>query len=178
MIRRLAISTAAFAMSLLVLPANALAHGDRPSACIKAARQARRSCFLGCGDTFQSEFVACFGGSGGNNGGGSGGGTSCAAACLTARLTCEAGPTQAIHTCVGDIGNAQSCRFILKSTLLTCRTNANPEACMDQARLDALKCRQSCIDAQAPAIQACRNAFHACLVPCPSSPAGAFLDGE
>jgi hypothetical protein len=174
MMRRKAIAMVVSIAAVLALGTRASA--DRPIECIKAARQAKRSCFASCVDTFQSEFVACFGG--GGTGGGSGGGMSCAATCLTTRLSCEAGPNQATHACVSDTTNPQSCRSVLSAALHACRTDPNPSACSDQARLDALKCRQACIDAQAPAIVDCRTAFHACLRTCPSSPSGAFLNND
>ena len=175
MMRRNAIAVVVSIAGMLALGARA--HADRPVQCIKAARLAKHSCFVSCVDTFQSDLVGCFGGgSGGNGGGGTGGGMSCAATCLTTKLGCEAGPTQAIHACVSDVTNPQSCKAVLSAALKACRTDPNPFACADQARFAALQCRQACIDAQTPALLACRDAFHTCLRGCLSSPSGAFVD--
>jgi hypothetical protein len=149
--------------------------------CLQGSRVARHQCIMGCMDTFRSDFATCFGGQPGGGGGGTGGGGSggatCAATCLTTKLGCVAGPTAAIHACVWDPTNSQSCRAQLHTALTACATAADPQSCADDAKLAALKCRQACVDAQAPALLACQNAFKACLRTCGGgSPSGAFLD--
>lgn len=140
------------------------AAGKGKGACLAAAQAARKTCAVGCVDTFRTEFESCFGS-----------GSGCAQNCLTARLSCQSGPTQAIHACVGDVTKPQSCRAQLKTALAACKSAPDPLACAGRAQLDALKCRQACVDAQAPALQICQTAFGLCLHGCPSSPSGAFV---
>jgi hypothetical protein len=169
------VGSALFAVALMVGTGNA--DSDKHQ-CLRGSRIARHQCVVGCMDGFRTDFATCFGqpGGGGNGGNGGSGGAACAANCLTTRLGCIAGPTAAIHQCVGDLSNPDSCRSQLQKALAACPTNPNPESCMDAAKLAALQCRQACVDVQAPALQACQDAFHACLRTCGGSPSGAFLD--
>ena len=170
MSRRSMLQVPAVALGLLLVTSVAGAHeghgrnGVRGT-CVQGVNQAKAACIAGCVDTAKSEFVACFGH-----------GSACAQTCLNARLTCEAGPLQKIHACVGDTKNPQSCRSVFKAAVLACKTDPNPSACNDAAELNALKCRQACVDAQAPNIDTCRDAFRMCIQQCPASPSGAFLD--
>ncbi|HLK09764.1 MAG TPA: hypothetical protein VKW76_00105 [Candidatus Binatia bacterium] len=140
-------------------------HASGKGQCVAAAAAAKKSCEVGCVDTFRTDFETCFGP-----------GSGCAQTCLTARLSCQSNPDQAIHACVGDLGNPQSCRSQLKVALAACKSDPDPVACVSRAQLDALKCRQACVDAQEPALELCQAAFRLCLRGCPSSPGGAFLD--
>lgn len=160
-------SLQATALGLLLVAPVAGAH-ERSSgrgSCIQSIQQAKVACIGGCVDTARSEFVACFGS-----------GSGCAQTCLTARLSCEAGPLQTIHECVGDPKKPNSCRAKFKADAAACKSDPNPSACIDVAQLNALKCRQACVDAEALNIQTCQEAFQMCLHGCPGSPSGAFLD--
>jgi hypothetical protein len=159
---------AAAGLALLLVTTVAGAHHGRSAgrgSCVVVVNQAKAACFAGCIDTARNDFAACFGS-----------GSGCVQTCLAARLSCEAGPVRAIHACVGDSRNPDSCRSVFKAAVAACRNDPNPEACSDEAKLNALKCRQACVDAHALDIDTCRDAFRMCLHGCPGSPSGAFLD--
>ncbi len=166
---RISLRTTLQAAALGVFLAATLAGAHQRNAgrgsCLQGVAQAKAACVAACVDTARSEFVACFGH-----------GSACVQTCLSARLSCEAGPLQKIHVCVGDLTNPDSCRAMFKAAVAACKTDPTPSACNDVAELNALKCRQACVDAQAPDIDTCRDAFQMCLQGCPSSPSGAFLN--
>src|SRR5690349_13427247 len=144
---------AAAGLALLLVTTVAGAHHGRSAgrgSCVVVVNQAKAACIAGCIDTARNDFAACFGS-----------GSGCVQTCLAARLTCEAGPLGAIHACVGDPRNRESCRSVFKAAVAACRNDPNPEACVDDAKLNALTCR---------------HAFRMCLHGCPGSPSGAFLD--
>ena len=169
--RRTAIVATALGLGILLLAGGAEARRHPRSTgrgqCIGEALSAKKACIAGCVDSYQSDFEGCFGS-----------GSSCAQNCLTARLSCESGPYAAIHACAGAVTNPDSCRSQLKTALAACKSDPAPLACANAAQVTALKCRQDCVDAQASALDTCRMAFRLCLHGCPSSPSGAFLDGE
>jgi hypothetical protein len=164
--RRSTLKSTALALGVL-FAATAGAHERNAGrgTCVQSVQQTKAACIADCVDTARSEFATCFGP-----------GKVCAQTCLTARLNCEAGPLKKVKACVGDPGNPDSCKSQLKTALLACKTDPDPITCRNTAALNALKCRQACVDAQAPAIQICRDAFRMCLKACPSSPSGAFID--
>ena len=123
--------------------------------CIKAAQQEKKACKGQCADTFQSEFIACFGPNGG-----------CAQTCLTAKQTCLSVPQAKIHACASDPTNPNSCRSKLRAAVAACKSDPDPNACSDAAELAALECRQGCVDQQQPTLDECRDAFRTCLQGC------------
>jgi hypothetical protein len=159
-------TTLGLGLTLLVAPAQAgHGRGAGRGQCIGAARSAKKACVVDCVDSFRTDFQSCFGS-----------GSDCAQNCLTARQSCEASPLQKLHACSGDTSNPDSCRSKLKAALAACKGDPNRIPCSNQAQVDALKCRQACVDAQAPTLEVCRSAYRLCLHGCKSSPSGAFLD--
>jgi len=155
-------------LGILLLAASAQAGHGRDAgrgSCFSAARAAKKACVGGCVDSFRSDFQSCFGS-----------GSDCAGNCLTSRQSCEAGPLQNLHACSSDASNPDSCRSQLKVALAACKSDPERLACVNHAQVEALKCRQACLDAQAPTLEICRSAYRLCLRGCKSSPSGAFLD--
>jgi len=128
-------------IALLMLGGAAWA-GQRPGKCIAQARAAHRQCVQSCNATGRSDVTACFGP-----------GSDCAQACLDTDTSCKSGPMQAAAACADDTSNPQSCRSQLLNSLQACKSDPNPQACADSARLAGLQCRQACLDAQKPALQ-------------------------
>jgi hypothetical protein len=171
--QRIAVGIAVLGMSFGL--AAHVAQAGPVGRCVGTARQARRQCVQGCNATFQSDFVSCFGPGG-----------QCAQTCISADTSCKGGPLQRLNTCANDPTNPQSCRSQLQAALTACKTDPDPSACADRARLIGFECRQACLDAQKPALDDCGDAFRMCLAGCagvstttttlPGSPSGAFLD--
>jgi hypothetical protein len=135
--------------------------------CRRDASQGRKDCRAGCTETFQLAIDACFNRD-----------HACVEGCRATRKTCL-DPINA--TLQGKLNVFQSNR---NTAVAACKVAfPNPghdqDHCIDNAQVDAFKCRDQANEDAKPGIKACRQGFHQCAVACPppgGSPSGAFID--
>jgi hypothetical protein len=136
-------------------------------ACKRDARDLLRRCAAGCREGFQLATDTCLDRD-----------HVCVEGCRTTRADCRAPllPTfdAALEVCATTRGTSiDNCR-----TLYGAGTTER-DRCIDQAQLDAFRCRDTAREAARPGLNGCRETFQACARGCPppgASPSGAFLD--
>ena len=123
--------------------------------CIPLRGKMESRCFGRCQAAYDKAYAGCFGP-----------GRGCVRSCEQALNTCQAAPLATDRDCESSDTSPSSCLNQLLQALDACATDGDPHACGARARIAAVDCRQSCVDAVAPAVEDCAQTFSECLGRC------------
>ena len=144
-------AVAAIGLILCAAPARAI---DPAKQCRKDARNDRHDCIAVCQDNYQAAAALC--------------GTPCVQQCGVDRKACR-GPVD--DQLRADI---KACNTALSDAVRLCRQqeqadpdNFDKDACIDAAQITAFICRDDAREAAFPAMNLCRETYHACVRACP-----------
>lgn len=135
------------------------------AACKAAAKDAYKGCKADSREDFQLEKDICRGLD-----------HNCVEACRATRDLCNDTPQAALDAAIA------VCNAARDAGVQTCRDTypAGPDrdTCIDQVQVIAFQCRDQAREDARPGFEACREAFHACVLPAcqGGSPSGAFVE--
>ncbi|MFN8542747.1 MAG: hypothetical protein U0807_00835 [Candidatus Binatia bacterium] len=136
-----------------------------PATCKGTAKDAYKQCKADCREDFQLAKDIC-----------RGLGHNCVEACRAQRDLCNDGPQAILDAAIA------ACNATRDAGVQTCKNTfpvgPDRDACIDQVQVIAFQCRDQAREDARPGFEACREAFHACVLPAckGASPSGAFLE--
>ena len=143
-------AVAAIGLFIVAGPARAT---DPSRQCMKDAHSDRRDCNAVCTDNYQAAILLC--------------GAPCPQACGETRKACRGPVRDQLAVDIKACNDTRTAAIKLCRTLAKADPNFDKDACIDAAQITAFICRDDAREAAFPALNACNEAYQACVRACP-----------